>query len=688
MEHNILELNSPYYWVLILLIIAGGLSYMLYPKKSKWSITLKLSLSFLRFAVLFVVLFFLLDPVIQSTSNLLVAPNIVIAVDDSRSVALGMDSLELEALQTKVQTLTEQLQEKNLAVDVRYLSGRKDAPFDYHISDLSAFLKQIDLDYEGRNLQRTVLVSDGIFNAGISPEFLRFSFPLDVWAVGDTIPKTDFTLQAVKANKIVYQGNQFPVTASILAEGMKGKTAELKVFENNNLIISKKINITEHTALVEETLLLSSDEKGLRKFLVKLEYNGTEFSKENNTETIFVDVIEGKEKILIIAKAPHPDIQAIRQSIERKENYEVEVFIDNNNQSLPTEAYDLIIAHHVSNGSNNLKQFIEKNNTLGIPTWFICSVNSNYNWINQQSNTVQPQIINNNIDLVSAHFNPEFSKFKLSNNFKSVINKLPLLSVPFAEYNVNSNTDVLLYQQIGSVKTSKPLLLINSHSNKKNAVLITDGLWLWRLQEFALNENSKGTDELIQKMVQYLSSKDDKRKFKFYPIKSVFNTKEKPEFDSELYNDLYEEIHDKEIEFSIRSEKGTEQSFAYINTQSKSSYSISALEEGIYSYSGQVIGAQEKPVNGQFIVKKFDPEALASKADYNLLRRLSKNNLGAFFTSEEYDFYENQLLSGQYPVQIKSEVGYDNLINLKWIFYLIMMCITIEWFVRKYYGQY
>jgi hypothetical protein len=37
---------------------------------------------------------------------------------------------------------------------------------------------------------------------------------------------------------------------------------------------------------------------------------------------------------------------------------------------------------------------------------------------------------------------------------------------------------------------------------------------------------------------------------------------------------------------------------------------------------------------------------------------------------------------------IRSDEKYDALINLKWIFFILLAMISVEWFLRKFYGSY
>ena len=65
----------------------------------------------------------------------------------------------------------------------------------------------------------------------------------------------------------------------------------------------------------------------MQHYIIDVKPKADEFTTENNYRHAYIDVVEGKEKILIVAQAPHPDIKAIRYALEKNENYELSLFI-------------------------------------------------------------------------------------------------------------------------------------------------------------------------------------------------------------------------------------------------------------------------------------------------------------------------------------------------------------------------
>ena len=75
-----------------------------------------------------------------------------------------------------------------------------------------------------------------------------------------------------------------------------------------------------------QTILLEIDAKqvGLQHYHVALTPIKGEVTEANNAQDFFVDVIDQRQKILILSNSPNPDIAAIKESLEKNDNYEVE----------------------------------------------------------------------------------------------------------------------------------------------------------------------------------------------------------------------------------------------------------------------------------------------------------------------------------------------------------------------------
>jgi hypothetical protein len=285
--------------------------------------------------------------------------------------------------------------------------------------------------------------------------------------------------------------------------------------------------------------------------------------------------------------------------------------------------------------------------------------------------------------------NTGFTNFILSPEANTVFSGFPPVWVPFAKIQIPASANPLLFQKVGSLATDKPLLWIDVPENRKTAIMLADGFWQWRLEEYSKNENTDAFDEVFGKLIQYLSTTDDKSKFRSYPVEQQFSETEAVLFESQVYNDIYEPVYGNKIELELADEAGRKYNFNYVTSPGNARYQIGGLKEGIYRYkSATEINGKKEEVRGQFLIAAQEAELQNLTADLNLLRKLSSSTEGSFYKASEFDKALADLSASEAQAIIHSEEKYDALLNLKWIFFVLLLLVSAEWFLRKYFGSY
>src|SRR5690606_33037488 len=100
-----------------------------------------------------------------------------------------------------------------------------------------------------------------------------------------------------------------------------------------------------------------------------------ELTLANNQRSVFIDVIDGREKILVLGNAPHPDIAALRNAISSNENYEVDVaYISDFEGGLAD--YNVLILHGLPSTTGNVALLGQIRNA-NIPVMVVASSQTN-----------------------------------------------------------------------------------------------------------------------------------------------------------------------------------------------------------------------------------------------------------------------------------------------------------------------
>lgn len=694
MEHQRILLDSSPWFVIVCVALAAGIAFVLYNAKSPWPKTWNHVLFGVRFVLLFLLMFLLLGPVVRQISNYFEKPVMVILKDNSSSVAQTTDSTSLARFNEELKQLANELTEKGFDVKSVNLRGEEieDLTFDGDNSDLHTALRNIIQRNEGKNVSGVVFATDGIYTTGLSPLYGNYNFPIYPVGLGDSVQRTDLSIRNVSYNRIAYQGNKFPVRVEVQAKNFANRPVNLSLSHKGKIIAQETKNTGDNSLLTFD-FTPSADEQGIQKLDIRIDEQQGESNTRNNRTSIFVEVVEGKKKILLVAPAPHPDIKPLREVIDQNSNYEFLLHIpglrEDDLKAVQPDKIDLVIFHQAPDlrGKTTaiFQQFLKTRASL----LFITGQQTDMRLLAQNDLPVRIESQSREFDQVTPVVNASFSNFTLSPEATTVFQDFPPVSVHFGKIGVRGSATPLLFQKVGSVPTNKPLLAVDNSDNRRIGLMFGEGLWRWRLNEYDRTEKTAGFDELFNKLIQYLSTTDDKRKFKSYPIRQDFSETEPVVFESQVYNDIFEPVYGNEVKIEVRHESGQTRNYSYVTSPGNSRYQIGGLDEGVYRYrSSTVINGAPEEVRGEFAVVTRQTELQNLTADFDLLRKLATKTGGRFYPSSNLSTLHADLIKKEATNIIHSEETYDNLVNLKWVFWLAIAFISLEWFTRKFFGSY
>lgn len=678
MVRSFLEFEQSEWWILLLLIASALLSYALYQKKNvPWNTAQNRILLGLRTLAIFFLLLLFLSPSIKRVISRVEPPVIGLAIDNSQSVtARNSDSLYITGA---IEDLQEAFRQEDFLIELSNLDKKDSMLFESKTTNISSLLSQVSEQTKNKNHVATVLLSDGIYNRGASPLYKNYIRPIFTLGMGDTIPPKDISISRVRYNRVSYKGSETPIRIEISQEGYTGTRVNVQLSENGRSLEEKTMIL--NTSIQDLEFLLDNEEEGLRHLVISITKQRDESSQENNQSDVFMEVIDGSQKVLIVASSPHPDIKAIRATLEETDSYETSLYIPALGDDAPTEIFDVIIYHGAFNSRIN---YTPKENP---GTWYIVNTQSNMRILNETISYLRISKKGGQPDKVTGSFNKSFSKFKIENT--EIFENYPPIQVPYANYSVTGSAEILMYQRLGSVTTNSPLMVVYDDGSNKSATLMGQDIWKWRLQEAALNESSRSFDELVTKTVQFLSVKNDKEQFRFTPRSSTFQDSSPVLFDVEVYNDIYERIYGNEVKIDITNSNGETQVYSFVDSELNSTFRAPNLPPGIYQFEAAVeIGSRSFIKKGEFLIENINIEYLDLTADHRLLRNLSSQTNGEFVHLTEYEKLISLIRERNFKPIIKSEEEFQKLAQTWWFYVLIFSLFGTEWILRRYWGGY
>jgi hypothetical protein len=684
-------------WFIPLCLAAGAVyALALYyrERRSEFSRLLRWIMGVMRFFTVSIIAFLLLSPLVKTMVRNVEKPVIIIAQDNSQSLIMHSDSAYYrEQYPDAVNELHDQLSRD---FDVRAYSfadaveeGLK-TDFAGKQTDISAMISEVLIRYANRNVGALIIASDGIFNKGSGPLYAarNVPFPLYTIALGDTNIQKDVILSRVSFNKVAYLGNSFPVEAFVQADKCSGERTTLTVTHNGQQLFTKTLDINDERFTETIAFTIEATQSGVQHYRLALSQVEGEISRVNNAQDIFVNVLDARQKILLIAGAPHPDVAAIRAALEGNENYEVEVALKNEFRG-NFDGYNLVILHQVPMRNDNLQGAFATLSDPQLPMLHIIGARSDLNRFNQMKTGL---IINQNIakhDEVQPAVNNEFALFTLPEELRKLIADIPPLFCPYGEYRTVNSATPLFYQKIGSVVTNRPLLLFNQLPDVKIGMVCGEGMWKWRLHNYKQTGNHKVFDELISKIVQYLSVKADKSFFRV-KCKNTFLENEQVQFDAEVYNDSYELINDPEVRITITDEQNNTYQFTFGKTLNAYHLNTGMFAVGDYRYTAQVkVGNKVMQETGSFTVSAVKTESINLVADHNLMNALAVRNKGVMvYPAEMLRLVDLMKDRDDITSVAYTQKKYSDIINFFWVFVLIIGLLAAEWLMRKRSGAY
>jgi hypothetical protein len=324
------------------------------------------------------------------------------------------------------------------------------------------------------------------------------------------------------------------------------------------------------------------------------------------------------------------------------------------------------------------------------PQWFILGNQSNLGAFSQAQSVLRVSgsvTSTNEVQPVAA---PNFQQFNPNANLLSQLNKMPPMIAPFGEFTPDPTAHILFQQKIGTVTTKYPLWLFGEKSGVKTAVLAAEGLWKWRLTDFILNKNFNNIDEIVSQTVQYLTVKDDKRKFRAFTNKTVYDENENIVIDAELYNDAYQRINEPDAKVIVTDSKGKDYAFTFSRISNYYSINAGLLPVGDYTYKANTASnGVSLAAAGQFSIQPIQLEIFETTADHRLLRTMSGQSGAATLPPTAIQKLV-EMIKAKSTVKplLYTTLRTRSLIELKWLCFLILGLLFGEWFLRKYHGGY
>ena len=662
-------------------ILALGLALFQYFTKKKSMSKINMLFSFLRFLSVFSVLLIIINPSFDQTKLSIEKPNLVVAIDNSSSIKhLKQD----EALLNFIDEIKSNPNIQNKFNLDFFTFGENLNPLDSITftdkqTNISKAFTQLNEIYK-QTTSPTLLITDGNQTYGNDYQFSSNNYKQPIYPIvlGDTITYTDLRIQQFNVNKYAFLKNRFPVEAILVYNGNTAIQSNFIVKSGNTTIYSKKINFSKNDNSKVVNLTLPTNKVGVSNYKATIVPLASEKNKINNTKNFAIEVINQKTKIAIVSSFSHPDLGALKKSIETNEQRTADILHPKNVINQINE-YQLIILYQPN---NKFKNIIDKINTQNKNKFVITGPKTDLDFLNRITNDYNFNITGQT-ENYQADLNINYAPFLIDElDFESFP---PLLS-NYGEISFNVAYETILNKTVKSVTLEDPLLVTFETNGRREAVLFGEQIWQWRAQSY-LNENSfDDFDNFIGKLVQYLASTKKKSRLNI-DYESFYNGNNNIIIKAEFFDKNY--VFDTRETLNITvTDKVSKAKTVFPLILKNNNYQVDLSNLPASEYSFTIRASNENmSKSGNFRILEYNVEQQFLNADVTKLQQLATNSSGTSYFINETKKAINDLLNDNrfVPIQ-KSSKNTIPLIDWKYLLGIIAFNLGLEWFLRKYNG--
>ena len=639
-------------------------------------------LSFLRFIAIFGALLLLINPKLEKNDYFLEKSKLVLLIDNSSSMA---EIAETEGIRSQIDKIVGNTDlEERFDIESysfsRGLGQRDSLSFDQSATNIASALAKTKELYSNSQLA-TLLFTDGNQTEGTDYEFIELGDDFQVFSVvvGDTTKYRDLAIGQVNLNKYAFLNNQFPIEVTVLHQGTQPANANLRITLNGNSVHEERLTFAENEKSKSRTIYLKANAVGIKSVVVSTSILEGERNTANNRKESAIEVIDEQTNIALISDMVHPDLGALKKSIESNEQRSVTILKPSNANAL-SDAIDLVLLYQPNSNFRTVYESIKRRQ---IPTFTITGSETDYRFLNQINQSVFSIDTGYPEQELFGSVNSAFPHFDIS---ETNLNEYPPLLSNSGPVNFKLDFDVLLDMEIKGTEMDTPLMALASDEGQKNAFLFGENIWKWRIQNFRNDGNFEMFDRFMGKLMVYLS-KSGKRNRLEVNYEKVYEGQGLAKIRASFFDETF--VLNPNANLMLYLNDSDQELYREIPMLFKGNYfeaDLSDLPSGEFDFT-VTVSDENITSSGSFKILEFDAEQQFLAADHKKLLKLADNTNGnLYFLNDTDSLITDLATSSQFvPIQ-KNKRKVVSLIDFRFLLGVIILALTLEWFIRKYNG--
>lgn len=629
---------------------------------------------------MFLLLLMLLNPEISSNTTENKKPKLYLLSDQSKSISYFKENDVLDK-DISVLMSNNELKEKFEISLLSFGNGIQQVdsiPYSLESTNIYKALTQIQ-NVSKKDQHAIVLLTDGNQTNGSSLEYIRSKNPVFPVIYGDTIIYNDLAIEQVNTNRFSFLNNNFPIEILVSYNGDQQINSTLRLQKNGKTVFRKKLSFsgTKQSEII--TTNLKSNKIGIQYFKAEVLPITTEKNSKNNLKEFSIEVIDEQSKIGLFSTVVHPDIGALKRAIESNKQRKVEL-INPEKDNYQINEFELVILYQPNIKFQSLVEAIKKDSRNYL---LVSGTATDWSFINNMNLGIRKQLLSKNEDFLPK-YNSNFLGFYQED---IGFNDFPPLSDVYGRLVFSQPYESFLFQSINGIETNQPLLASLANSNQKVVFILGEGLWKWRSFIFRKQNNFEEFDQFVNTLVQFSTKTKDKSRLRIdyealYPANSTIIVQ------AEYLDETLKFDPRVNVEMKLRNrDTQKEISLPFSLKESRYELKVNNLDAGNYEFSVSVIGTNVFK-RGRFSISEYSVEEQFSSANRNNMAMIATNTNGKVYYKNQIHTLVEDLVQNKsfYTIQ-KIQKTTRRLIEWQWILFTIVSLLSLEWFIRKYFGK-
>lgn len=693
--------------VILFILILAVFSYFVYKYSiPKVSLGLRTFLMILRSLIFILILFLIFEPVLSLIQKDIVESKTYVYIDNSNSIA-SKDSLK--KLEQTI-SLINDLNSTNGIKTKFYTFGKKIDSLEVEQSEKINFREPQtnfasiieNIKQNSSQINSAVILSDGIITDGIDPTYQaeKLHIPIFTIGVGDSALKKDIQIYNVLYNQVIYSDRLTTIEVAVKSYGFENRNTRVSFFEENKFIETKDLILSE-TGLNKIQFSYKPSSNGEKKLTVSISPLEGEASTKNNSRVFYLNVLDTKLQVCLIAGSPSADVSAIANALSTDKNIQLKKLIqisqnkfwkDVNPNVIDSADLLFLVDFPSDNTPQNLIERIFSTVNRNKPFFFLLSSGVSLNRLSTFEKVLPfsfsssiSEFIQVQPDLNSESFS---SYFSTSSNKKEIWNNLPYVTQFSTELSAKPGSNVLVSSKIKNIQIGNPLIVSKNIGDQRVLTILAGDIWRWQLQ--TAERNPEFFDNLMNDIVKWLNVSSQQKQFRISTDRKNYSPGEGIELKAELYDNTFSPVDTAKISLQLFfNSKTIEQNFAPVGNGIYTSLFVPS-ESGDFSFEGtaRLNGSILKSEKGRFNVGGIQIERLDARMRVEFLKLLSNSTNGDYFSFDDYSGLKEILIKlNQYPSKEISNKSDYQLWTNEWILFLIISLFALEWFIRKRTGM-